>query len=320
MTLKTLIDFPVPPPPRFSNIYLGYDLPMGIYEVSRDESFFLDPRGYSMVHVYEYISKNIDLLSGDLVERLFTRDSLEMILRDIDSKATAWWMGKILSQLCVDNAERSNLYMGYIRENYKHTEFYYRSKYLKLLSSVFIESDGLFKDKVHIFLKFFFKIILNCKYPNDIEFNLTFLYKMCTKHSKMRESVMTHFKEEMSKVELHIQNNLKTTYNNFKNPAFEDTERPALRSMLIKANQLAAGEPPNSNDFDSDDDIESRKVSNVSEVDVVDSCGQNWKRAKVVSQIGDLILVVVNMHTEWKDYYSDEVLPAGTKTYIPENT
>lgn len=142
LVLRHTIDFPTPKSGERS--HLGYDSSEYSPEIPRDEGFYTDSREVSLIHIYEYIYCNSEYLTEETKEVLFTSESFEIVLRDVDTKATAWWIGNLFGHLCVDNPERSHQYISYLMDNFKLTEFYFRTKYLKLLTTYFVDGDSLF--------------------------------------------------------------------------------------------------------------------------------------------------------------------------------
>lgn len=73
---------------------------------------------------------------------------------------------------------------------------------------------------------------------------------------------MENYQAEIAKTEVLIKNTIKSTCTNFKN--LEENEKSTANLMLLKLHHLGEF----SSEYDSDDAIENKQISDIAEIDV----------------------------------------------------
>lgn len=301
---------------KFNDIFLGYDK-SEITESFKSDSYYSESKGTSKCYAYQLIYTLRHQLSPQITSFLKQPGIRKSLLKEIDNKISVKYLGLLYADLYKDNEENTQDYIKQLTDAYSNSEYYYKTRFLKLFTQFLLTKDSLYEEKLNYFVDFQMNYIQNTKFPSDTEQAINYLYKILTK-SEFALEIMTKNTDNLDWLEKWISSNMKSNYGYKVNGSQEEIIRPSYKILLAKLARVREGLPPNStNEYDSDEDTSDHIYKPNDYIEIQENNGQSWNKGKIEVVLGEILLIRYKEWggTEqlvWRDTHNEDIIPLNS--------
>ena len=310
----------LPEPAEYTrkDIFLGYDNYTEEPEPVKDEAIFSDLKGTSYGNLFLLLLQQLDQFTQEELEFMQREDVIEYLFKEVDTKLSAKYFGHLYSKICSNNEYLSQFYLKLLMDNYERAESYLRTKYQKIVTPFLANQDTFQQPKIEEFIKRFFSIIKTSKYSTEVEDGLKYLFKLASKIPVLLSALQAK-REDLEMFKEWIEKNMKVVFKPANSQQdLEESIRPGYKSLHSKCLRLLEGQCPNeTEDWDSDEDLNASDFSESKEIDTTDNTGC-WTLATIKADLGKVLWVeykgYTQLHEVWREKHSDELAPAYTRS------
>ena len=301
-----------PLPHVFEDIYLGYEKG-NLGERAREETMSADSKGTSIGHLVELLFWLRGSMDDAALHVLRQSHMVTYLIQEADNRHSSINTGRVLGYVFRNSSATEILQK--LLESLKAGESTYKQKISRILQHFLLFDCESFEEKISSFIDTFFLYIKNCKIVSEAEFNITFLYKLCAKSSKICE-ILAQKQETLTYLEKWLRSNIQIIQSAkselcYNDDGFKANTSKALHSKLEMIKKKTCHLP-----YDSDEELSDDITAVGAKIDFY--ADGSWMKGLIKARAGDVGLISYlntdEERLEFKDLRSEEVAQYYTKS------